>query len=360
LAIGITHKPQVVSSDPDDGARVAQGRDGDDQFVPRPRADDDEIDQLLAAVQLDDPVSYKSLWLFPVSLRRDYADFDPITFDEAVEKGVLVAEEVGSGEVNTVRVRNSGKRFVFIMAGEIMTGSKQDRTAQRDILVPPKSEWVSVPVYCVEEGRWTVVTPQFGTKRALAAPALRGHAYGGAAQDRIWQEVEEVAKAQEVPQTESKAFQAIYADPRVRDHVDDYAQGLKLPRGQRTVGFVAFRGASVIGADLFGSPAVFDELRDKLIKSYALAIRRGEVLGADDRPSPREAARFLARAWSENCTRTHVHTPGSGESYRLHCTRYDTGGGALVYSDDVVHLSLFPQMRVLPMPEEESVPVPRQ
>lgn len=340
-----------------DGARLAQARPVAmaDRSADR---DNDEIDGLLKAVRVGDAVSYKGLTLFPVSLNTDYGDFLPRTFDEAIESGELIVEEIGSGDVNSVRVRNRGRRPVFIMAGEIMSGSKQDRTAQRDVLIPTGEEWVSVPVYCVEAGRWTVVTPQFQTKRALANPSLRSQAYAGAGQGKIWAEVEGLARGAGVDQTANKALAEVYESDAVQDKLDDYMSALKLPRDRDVVGFVAFAGGREVGADLFGNPRVFEELREKLIRSYILAANGGPTRRIN-RPTSQDAARFLARAWSENCSRKPVSAPGIGESYRLHNRRHATGGSALVYRRECVHMSLFPDSaRDAPSPVPGTGPGP--
>ncbi len=341
------------------GVQIAQAGAAPDAVVGR-GSDDDALDRLLAAVRVEDPVAYKGVTLFPLNLRRDYTDFLPRTFDEAVEDHDLIVEEVAGGEVNAVRVKNSGAREVFIMAGEIMTGSKQDRTAQRDVLVGRRSGWLRIPVYCVEAGRWTVRTPQFGTRRAMANPALRGLASGGAAQESVWEEVDRAARTQSVPQTSAKAFQEIYENKGVKDHLEEYVTGLKLPRDHDLVGFVAFDGERVLGADVFGSPALFAELRDKLTRSYLLAVSRERTVPRH-RPTAEDGAHYLARAWSACCQRTSLDSPGLGESYRLRNLRQVTAGAALVYHDEAVHLSLFPETVREPVPilREEGTPVPR-
>ncbi len=352
--------PQAARAQSQSGILIAQGRSFNDPPGIVPPRGDDAIDRLLDAVQVDRPVSYRGLTLFPISLRRDYADFLPKTFDKAVRDRDLIVEEVGGGEVNSVRVRNDGSRAVFIMAGEIMIGSKQDRTLQRDVLIGPRSGWVTVPVYCVEAGRWTVVSPTFGTKDMLAAPSLRAQAYAGAEQSSIWSEVDRVAGEQGVRQSSGRAFQEIYEDREVKGRVDDYLSHLR-PSGERVVGLVAFSGREPLAADLFAHEDVFGALRDKLIKSYVLQIRPELGAPREDTPQMREAARFLARAWSEQCSRISVSTPGIGESLRLRNQRTDTGGGALIYHGGAVHVSLFPTMSVepIPLPGPGPMPIPR-
>lgn len=336
------------------GAQVGGGP----VVVPPPRGGD-AVDGLLAAVQVGEAVTHRGLTLYPVSLRRHYSDYAPRSFDEAVESGDLIVRELDSARVESVRVMNKGGRDVFIMAGEIMTGSKQDRTSQRDVLISRRSGWVNVPVYCVERGRWTTVSPQFGTKRALVAPGLRGMAYGGATQAGVWEEVDRTARAHGVAQSAGRAFQEIYEDAGVQAQAAEYVAGLKIPRGGRTVGFVAFHRGQVLGADLFGNTDLFEALREKLVRSYVLGMGRGRGLsyGTD---GAHRAAEFLSRAWSEECARTRQANPGIGDSYRLSNALWNVTGGALVYRSDVVHLSLFPpgEPKIVPVPPPQPIPMP--
>jgi hypothetical protein len=348
------------------GGSVAQADEEGRSFNDPPhavtrRASDDAIDRLLDAVRVDEAIRYRGLTVFPITLRKDYADFVPRTFDEAVERGDLRIQEKERAQVNTVRVRNEGSRPVFIMAGEIMSGSRQDRTVRRDALIPADSGWVDLSVYCVEAGRWTLKTPYFGSRQALASPALRADAYAGAGQQRIWDQVDEAAKAQGVEQSGDRAFQEIYDSPAVRDRVQDYVDNLRVPRDRDVVGLVAYSHGIVVGADLFGSPNVFARLRDKLIRSYVLTVDPRGGLG-DDTPSMQDAARFLARAWSERCQRLREESIAAGDSFRLHSRDEDTGGAALLYREDAVHVSLFPEreFHILPYHQGgDEVPVPR-
>ena len=353
------------------GMSVAQAADEGRSFNDPPqslkepgarRDTDDGIDRLLDAVRVEEGVRYRGLTLFPVTLRKDYGDFTPRTFDEAVERGDLRIEEKERAEVNTVRVRNDGSRPVFIMAGEILTGSKQDRTVRRDALISPHSGWVDLPVYCVEAGRWVQKTPHFGTRQSLASPALRADAYGGAGQQVIWDQVDRAAKAQGVEQSQARAFQEIYDSPAVRERLKDYVDNLPIPRDRRVVGLVAYAHGVVVGADLFASSEVFERLREKLIRSYVLAVDPRERPGSEERATARDAARFLAGAWSENCLRLHEDAIDMGENLRLRSRGWGVRGAALVYREDVVHLSLFPaeEIDILPFKGMEQTPVPRE
>jgi hypothetical protein len=211
----------------------------------------------------------------------------------------------------------------------------------------------------VEAGRWTPVSPQFGSKGSLALPGLRSRAYGGAAQSEIWSEVDRAAAGLGVTQGPTRSLQEVYDDPDVRGKAADYARGLRLPTQPDAVGFVAASGGTIAGVEVFGSPAVYRALRDKLIRSYALAALRHPDSQA--RPNTATAARYLARLWSENCRRMPSRAVGAGTWLRLLNTRSDTTGVALVDRDLVVHASAYPDAGPveIQVPDFEGTPVPR-
>jgi hypothetical protein len=76
----------------------------------------------------------------------------PLTLDEALLQGrVQVAE---TGQVNELTVENRGEEEVFIQAGDIVKGGRQDRVLTVSLVLPPKSGKMNISAYCVERGRW--------------------------------------------------------------------------------------------------------------------------------------------------------------------------------------------------------------
>lgn len=76
----------------------------------------------------------------------------PLTLQEALAKGsVQVAE---TGRVNELEIENSGADEVFIQAGDMVKGGRQDRVLTVSFLLPPKSGKVPIASFCVEQGRW--------------------------------------------------------------------------------------------------------------------------------------------------------------------------------------------------------------
>ena len=68
------------------------------------------------------------------------------------EKKVKVHE---TGDVNTLAIENLSSEEVYVQAGDIVKGGRQDRTLGTDLILPRKSGKVPIAAFCVESGRWT-------------------------------------------------------------------------------------------------------------------------------------------------------------------------------------------------------------
>ncbi len=77
----------------------------------------------------------------------------PLTLQEALAKGNV--QVVETGHVNELQIENTGGEAVFIQAGDIVKGGKQDRVLTVSLLLPAKSGRVPIASFCVEQGRWS-------------------------------------------------------------------------------------------------------------------------------------------------------------------------------------------------------------
>jgi hypothetical protein len=77
----------------------------------------------------------------------------PLTLQEALLKKTVEVRETGS--VNDLEVKNTGDEAVYIQAGDIVKGGRQDRVLTVSMLLSSHSDTVSIPVFCVEHGRWS-------------------------------------------------------------------------------------------------------------------------------------------------------------------------------------------------------------
>ena len=339
---------------------------------PRPRPIPAPIPQagnaasrLLREVQIGSPYRYQHLVIYPLNLAGGGEHSGLRTLDEALRRGWVVIEERDRATVSKIEIRNRSDHSVFVMAGEIIGGGKQNRVVQHDLILPPRSGTVTMPVYCIEEDRWGSSKGEFRSQANLAHPALRKRSAERAPQASIWAEVDARSSAAGVV-ARTKNYEALYADRAVQDKLAACLPPFRRFCGSRTVGAVAVVGHRIVGADLFSDPALFSSLWDKILRSYALDYisyphPMPRVRFEDSRrryivPHP-DVRGFLRNAASANYSRRS--TPGSGTLYRI-CGRAE--GETLIWGGSAAHIGLFgnlPAVRPAPHPVPLPGPHPR-
>ena len=313
------------------------------QVVPPPPQPGNPVAELIHHLVVHPSRHYRGLTVFALTTRRVLDSYDYATLDESLRSGWLTISEAGQGSVPQVAVQNTSSRYVFLMAGELITGGKQNRTIADDVMIPPHSGPIAIAVRCIEKGRWQGATSGFGSKGGVAAFEIRRQTQAGASQERVWSEVDRRLKA--LGQSPAgQDLDAAIRSSRVQQVLADYAEAILpvLPRG--CVGLVVTRGRSIAGADVFCNDRLFAKLRGKVVSAYALdAI--GVRLPAIGPPSEDQVRAFLANASAARLN--YVTSPGAGQLVRLWGA---VGGSALVLNQAVSHLSLYQSATIHPMP----------
>ena len=298
-----------------------------------------EVMDLIRTLEVGEPVYYENLTIIPVYSThiRDHSRY--ATLDEALEKGWLEITEVGSGNVPQVSVTNCSGRQIYIMGGEILTGCRQDRLIGRDVLLRPHARDILVPVYCVEQGRWTYESEAFYSKKNLGTPMLRaeGQKASDAAQTEIWDRVSTMCERSGAG-TGSSRFQEAYESDGASRGIADYEKKMeRIPSlYPDAIGVVIGVGGTITSVDVFANPHVFRELWPKLLKSSALAAvcmrRRGSVDQTD-------AVEFLRTVHN----RHYVRKPAIDLGVEHSAVDGEANVNALVYGGAVIHLAAFPE-----------------
>ena len=299
------------------------------------KGEDNVIDNYLGKLTVGDAIEYKNLKIFPLELKSAISTRNFTTLDEATDKGWIKIRESGDGEVNFVEVRNNGGDMIFLMTGEMITGAKQDRMLKQDVLVPAHSEWIRVPVFCVEHGRWVSVSPEFKSGNLVVPNAIRSEAKVSESQSDVWAGI---ARSQDElgVASGSGTVRANYEDEEVCAKIAEYEKHFEsMPKiSKTTVGVVVTTGNRVICFDLFANNQLIGKIWKKLVKSYAMDAIRGEISSVDHG----DIEGFIETL--ENGRMTSTGTAGLG---RLFDITTDHGKGtALVYETAVVHMDYFP------------------
>ena len=296
----------------------------------------------LERLEVGSPVSFANLTLFPLlgdaGRRPDYA-----TLDEAIEAGWFEVSEVSrAGSVPELKAVNRGDRGVFMMDGEELVGTKQNRVLNLTILVPSGKTLV-VPVSCVEQGRWSSqsvamdVSPDaLYSKARLAKMMDVSRSYSQVRrpmsnQSALWSELEGAAKKLRV-NSPTGAMSDMYAQHS--RPVRDYERAFHAADGQSGAMFAI--GGRLVGLELFEHPEMLRKMLRKVVRSYALdAIQAGESSG--DVPSAEAAREFLAELAGGRAETF----PAVGQGHDVRITGERLTGAALVVDDRVVHLCAF-------------------
>ncbi len=304
---------------------------------------------LLSHIAVGRASSYESLTLFPLT-GSPTGSAGYRLFDEAIRSGQVKVQEKDGGEVNTVRIKNTDKTYVFGMAGEIVSGAKQDRMLQDDVLLAPGSGWLDVPVYCTEHGRWTDSSLSFGTKGYVASGGIRERAAKTESQQEVWDAVDAAHTGIGVA-TPSRAFAKVYEDKGAQEEAKPYLDKFDgLPAlFPGALGVAVAVGSRIICVDLFGSPDLFRNMWPKLLRSYVIDAMQSRPAGTIGQ---KQVQQFIKDAASADVT--DQPTVGAGRLQRLAAA--NASGSALVFRTAVVHLDLFPGSRT---ETDDGGPAPR-
>ena len=131
-----------------------------------------EVAQLLATLLTGEPVTHGALAVIPL-LAPNLDDPDWFTLEEARDRA-RVTEVSEAGSVPFLKVANGADRPLLLLDGEELIGAKQNPVLNTTVLVAAHTE-VTIPVSCVEQGRWGLPRPPVSPGDAsLYAPFARG------------------------------------------------------------------------------------------------------------------------------------------------------------------------------------------
>src|SRR5215475_2028372 len=157
------------------------------------------------------PISKGKLTIFPIVAQVTHDTSDFITLDDGIRSGDVIVTEAGNlnvrplvrsqrhyvpergsgAQVNQLVLVNNSKHPLILLAGEIVTGGKQDRIIAKDRIIPAGGDPVDLSVFCVEPGRWTGTTTKFQAMSVpqMAQPSIRYNAMAEKSQQKVWDEV---------------------------------------------------------------------------------------------------------------------------------------------------------------------------
>lgn len=320
-----------------------------------------------------DPIRHGNLTVFPVVAAKTYPTSEFVTLDEGLRSGEVIVTEAGSvqglirrhgpplvhdgAQVNRLVLVNNSKRPLLLLAGEIVSGGKQDRVIGKDRIVPAESDPIDLSVFCVEHGRWVATSEHFGASEAMygsakgvppAAPApmaimvqpsVRARAMADKNQQEVWDEVSKQKAAMTAGVAPSApaasraeimgvtSYAKVNENEDVRKYVDSVAKPMEQSyqslihqlRDRNAVGVVVAVNGRIIWADIFASTDLLSKYWPKLVRSYAseAVVTRAKEMEV----TTKQADAFLAdmegrREMIESEPGIYRHTEITGDNFK--------------------------------------------
>jgi hypothetical protein len=237
--------------------------------------------------------------------------------------------------------------------GEELIGAKQNRIVNLTILVAATSE-LTIPVSCVEAGRWRARSRTFtsaprtqyaaGRARRMSqvTESIQTRRTYSSDQSQVWADIAE--KSERLRSfSPTGAMESLFVDHA--KHLDDCIAACQPVDGQ--VGAMFTIAGRVVGFDLFDSEKTLRKLLPKLVRSVAIdsldsnsgrsVVSPDAAGGRPDLHGQADGREFLSAAGTAP---QHVGPAvGLGEDVRL--SARELTGAALVLERSVVHLSAF-------------------
>jgi hypothetical protein len=285
------------------------------------------------------PIESGNLLLFPIvrAGTRSLSESPFITLDEGIKNGEVEVTEAGrvrglvrprggtppfqsdryrGDQVNTLVLVNNSKQPLLLLAGEIVTGGKQDRVIAKDRIVPAGGDPVDLSVFCIEPGRWTESSSTFGgaakssVNSFMVQPTVREQAMVSKNQQQVWDSVHgAIGGMLAAPAPSASSGLALSSggpliDPRasattsyaktmqdsaVSEKVDEAAAPLMKSRNQvlaqlrqeHAIGVVVAIRGELVWADIFVDTELLSRYWTKLVRSYAAeSLAAGETHAA--------------------------------------------------------------------------------
>jgi hypothetical protein len=268
--------------------------------------------ELQAEVSPNVELDYEKLRIYPITASEPFIVKHQLAANlknlkEAIGiKGFRISEKKpygrfdDAGAVNTLTVQNKSTDIVYLMAGDVVQGGKQDRILAIDLIVPPRTI-TDIPVFCVEPNRWHYVDPNdedtpdlaiiddrqaqqnkkifaFTGYYNVASNDLRKTMKQTNDQQAVWNKVGDLTSinhAESQTGTYANLENSVPYTKERNEYLAFFSD--KFKHRNDVVGMIVVSGGKILGTDIFTHPDLFKKQYDVLIHSYITeAITNGK------------------------------------------------------------------------------------
>jgi len=269
---------------------------------------------------------------------------DYISGPKAIKEDLIQVKEVSeSGSVNNLFVFNLSDKYVFFMDGDILMGAKQNRVLNTSVLLAPNSK-ITLPVSCVEQGRWNRVSAKFmnsdyitplkvrAGKSRNVSENLRARSEFDAGQGEVWRNVEDYQVMFKV-NSPTMSLSDVYE--KEKDNFEAFVKNFVI--NDDANGLAIFTDKKLLNIDVFNRTDIYQEYFPKMLRSTAM-----EVMHLKDKKNDLEEIEAIYKTQTmfdqlEKVEKTKHKGVAIGEE-----TRFDTSditGFELNFKNHLIHLT---------------------
>lgn len=301
--------------------------------------------------------SYDNLTVFPI-LAKTQTDVGPVvSLHDALHQGDAEVRELGDGgqgahnqdgrvqqqgslngdgiqqqavgggaQVGKLAIENKGDVPVYVLAGTIVKGGKQDRQIGQDFIIGGKST-VPIDAFCVEHGRWNEsrggksTGGKFTAVKQLANTDVRVAGQYKSDQNEVWSKVSAVNKANK-KHSDSDSLLATADDATLKRERDALRRRILRdldavkPKGA-VVGYAYAVGGEVHGVRWFAHHRVFSLFREVLVNTAIVDAITARASGAPKQAGAASAplvAKFIRDARTQASAAEVRETSGKNQN----------------------------------------------
>jgi Protein kinase domain len=251
-------------------------------------------------------------------------------------------EVTETGSVDQLTAKNRSPDPVLLLEGDHLIGAKQNRVITSTVLVGPKQR-LSLPVVCVEQGRWEGSSSRFEAAATMAPAYLRSilkttvtqarfEGRPAVSQGQVWSHIATQQSRLHVA-SRTRSLQHTFAE-----RVDELRKtSTQLPYLPGACGVAIGIGEDLVSIDVFDHATTCQHYWGQLVEGAALEALGGRARGA----VTMEQVQGLLQGFLGPRSATHWEpfaAVGEGDEFRARAS--GATASALVVADQVVHLGI--------------------
>ncbi len=270
---------------------------------------------------------YENMTVVPI-LSDNNDPFDVLDLKEGLKMGIVKIEECDMANVGKVKLKHNSISSLFLLDGEEIAGSLQNRIIAQTMIIPPKSE-MEIPVNCSEKGRDTYKS-EFQYSNYIANSNTRiKNAYNKnhLRQEVVWNSIDDLEKDKNTC-SKTKALRDSYEKNKC--DIDSYLKHFKMENNQ--VGIICIV-ENKVGIEIFNNHSLYEKYDEMLLRSYIIDNSNNKKANI----SNNELENMLASINDDAFIKKEA--VGLGKYYKI--SNSYGNGSILIYENSMVHASFF-------------------